>query len=86
MNQEKESEPKKKEGVVVHFNNEKFVLPESKTTGADLYQTFGVPSGNKLFLDVKSKNEPDKLIPNDAAEIELKNGDHFYDLPPGTVG
>jgi len=83
---EKERESKGKEGVVIFFNKEKFDAPTSSMTGAELYQLFGVPTGNKLFFDVKKKDEPDKFIPNDGTTVELKNGDHFYDIPPATVG
>lgn len=86
MTAEKKEKGKKHKKIVVFFNQEKFELETDTPTGAELYQIFNVPAGNKLFLDVKKPNEPDKFIPNDSTEIKVKNGDHFYDLPPGTVG
>lgn len=72
--------------TVVFFNDAKHEFDSPNATGADLYAKFGVPAGNKLFLDVKKHNDPDRLIPNDSTPQSLKNGDHYYDLPPGTVG
>lgn len=72
--------------TTVFFNNKKHEFESEQVQGTTLYQTFQVPAGNKLFLDVKAHNDPDKFIPNDGTLVQLKNGSHFYDLPPGTVG
>lgn len=74
------------EKTKVFFNDKKFEFESEQVPGTTLYQTFQVPAGNKLFLDVKAHNDPDKFIPSDSAPVQLKDGMHFYDLPPGTVG
>lgn len=79
------SEPKKKEGVVVFFNKQKFVAPKEVMSGSELRQFFGVPAENKLYKEVPGEAHPDKLITPEM-EVQLKNGDKFYDLPPGKVG
>ncbi len=70
----------------VFYNKTKYEFDSDEVAGSVLYQTFQIPAGNKLFLDVAGHGEPDKFIPNDATVIHLKNGQHYYDLPPGTVG
>lgn len=75
-----------KEKTKVFYNGAKFEFEHEIVPGSELYSTFHVPSPNKLFLDVKGHNEPDKFIPNDNTPIPLKNGQQYYDLPPGTVG
>lgn len=73
-------------GVVVHYGKKKFDLTTDSPTGAELYTAFGIPAGNKLFLETPSDKDPDKPVANDATPFQVKNGSHFYDLPPGTVG
>lgn len=72
--------------TVVIYGKKKYDLKDDHPTGAELYALFGIPAGNKLFLETPSEKEPDKPVPNDATRIHVKNGTHFYDLPPGTVG
>lgn len=58
------------------------------TTGAALYVLGQVRSGYDLFREVHGHGD-DELIKNDANEITLKEGDHFYTaqskLNPGCV-
>lgn len=70
--------------VVVFFDEERIVLPKTTWTGAELRAFFKVPSGNSLFQEVPGKH-PDTLITPEM-NIEVKNGDKFYDLPPGVKG
>lgn len=76
---------KEKEEIVIFFNKEKYIAPKDTMTGAELREFFKVPSENKLFKETPGKAHPDILIkPEDI--VQLKNGDKFYDLPPGIVG
>jgi len=70
----------------VFYKKTKYEFETNEVAGSVLYERFGIPTGNKLFLEVEGHGEPDKYIPNDATIIHLKNGQHYYDLPPGTVG
>ena len=79
------SEPKKKEGIVVFFNKEKFVAPKEVMSGAELREFFSVPAENKLYKVVPGEAHPDMTV-TPKMEVPLKNGDKFYDLPPGKVG
>jgi hypothetical protein len=47
------------------------------TTGAALYVLGQVQAGYELFREVHGKGD-DEPIPNNATQISLKNGDHFY--------
>jgi hypothetical protein len=76
---------KKKDEVVIFFNKKKHVAPKDVMTGAELRTFFNVPTENKLYKETPGQAHPDILIkPEDI--VELKNGDKFYDIPPGTVG
>ena len=73
-----------REEVVVFFNKQKVVAPKPVMSGAELRALFKVPNENKLFREEHGKR-PDTLITPEMT-VELKNGDMFYDLPPGKVG
>lgn len=47
------------------------------TTGSALYILGTVAAGYDLWKEVPGKGD-DELIPNSVAEVQLKNGDHFY--------
>jgi len=76
---------KEKEETVIFFNKEKYVAPKDTMTGAELREFFKVPPENKLFKETPGKAHPDILIKTEDI-VQLKNGDKFYDLPPGIVG
>lgn len=74
----------KKEGVVVFFNKQRMVAPKETMTGAELREFFKVPTENKLFKEEPGKAADTVITPD--MIVDLKNGDKFYDLPPGRVG
>jgi len=82
---EKENRGKGREEVIVFFNDERVVAPTDTMTGAELKDFFKVPTENKLYKEEPGEAHPDTLITNDMT-VHLKNGDKFYDLPPGVVG
>ena len=62
--------------VTIHIDKKTYKSP-SPTTGAALYTLGAIPSGYDLFEEVPGPGD-DKLIPNDATSITLKEGSHFY--------
>ena len=53
-------------------------------SGTELKALGKIPSENKLYREVPGSH-PDEPIGDDQ-QVELKNGDKFYDLPIGQVG
>lgn len=81
MNQEAHG---KKPGPQIFINNNPFKAPKEEMTGLELKQLGGISMGNKLFQE-EPGSHPDTPISDDTV-VNLKNGDKFYDLPPGVVG
>jgi len=71
--------------VVVFFNKKRFEAPKDTMTGKELRALFGVPAQNKLYKEEPGKPHEDTLITDEMA-VHLKNGDRFYDVPPGIGG
>jgi len=66
----------KKDEIKVHIDRKPYDSP-NPTTHAALYVLGQVQAGYELFLEVHGDHE-DEPIPNDAGEIVLKPGQHFY--------
>ena len=64
--------------VTIHIDKTTYKSP-TPTTGYPkaLYALGKVPAGYDLFEEVPGRGD-DKLIPNNGAEIDLKDGLHFY--------
>jgi len=76
-------EPKREE-VTIFINDERKVAPKTAMTGAEIKALGNIPIQNRLFKEEPGIH-PDKPIA-DNETVQLKNGDKFYDLPPGVVG
>lgn len=74
----------KKPGPQIFINKNPFKAPKEEMTGGELKVLGGIPPGNKLFRE-EPGSHADTVV-GDATVIQLKNGDKFYDLPPGVVG
>lgn len=81
---EKNPERGKKLGVQIFINDEPYKAPKPIMSGAELKALGNIPPGNKLYKEIPGTH-PDEPI-GDEQQVELKNGDKFYDLPPGKVG
>lgn len=68
-------------GVHVFVNQTKVEFETDQVTGQDIKQAAGVPLENDL---ARKEHGELVLVPNDKT-ITIKNGDHFIDLPPGTI-
>lgn len=62
--------------VEIHIDGKHYRSP-NPTTGAALYALGSVQLGYDLFEEVPGPGD-DKLIPNDATPVTLKNGTHLY--------
>ena len=68
----------------IHIDGQHFETDRSSMTGADLKALAGKDQQYQIFLEGHG-NDPDRQI-GDAEGIELKNGMHFYTVPPATFG
>ena len=70
--------------INIQINQQHFQVDVEEMTGAELKALGGIPDGNLLFREVHGPGD-DEQIQNDTA-VQLHNGDHFYDMPPGNFG
>ncbi len=64
-------------GITVTVAN-RFTFDAHILTGRQIKETAGVPAGFTLYRRAPGGNEPI----DDDAQIELRNGDHFFARPP----
>ena len=65
-----------KNEVTIHIDKTKYRSP-NPTTGTALYLLGHVAAGYDLWLEVHGKGD-DEMIANNATQVVLKDGDHFY--------
>ena len=70
--------------INIQINQQHFQVDVEEVTGTQLKALGGVPADNLLFREVHGPGD-DEQIQNDTV-VELLNGDHFYDMPPGNFG
>lgn len=76
--------PDKPEQTVIHIDGQQFKVTETSLTGAQIKALAAKDAQYQLFLEAHG-NDPDQLI-NDTQSVSLKNGMHFYTVPPATFG
>lgn len=69
---------------VIHIDSQDFKVTQSALSGAELKALVKKDSTYQLFLE-EHGDAPDKLI-LDNASVQMKNGLHFYTVPPATFG
>jgi hypothetical protein len=79
-----EAKPDKPHQIVIHVDGQAYKVTDTSLTGAQIKAVAGKDSQYQLFLEVPGKDE-DKLV-NDTESIALKDGIHFYTVPPATFG
>jgi hypothetical protein len=67
----------------IHIGTKHVTLEEATVSVLRLKELGEVPEGNDLFLKVPGGR--DQGLTNDQV-VTLKNGMHFYDLPPSNLG
>ena len=70
--------------IHIIINRREYAVHQAEMTGAQLKTLAGIPEANLLFLEVHGPGE-DEQIPNDKL-VQLRDGEHFYDMPPGNFG
>lgn len=74
--------------TAVHINIEidkkHYQVHVAQMTGAQLKQLAGIPASNLLLREGHGQTGDEQIADN--APVALHDGDHFYDMPPGTFG
>lgn len=66
------------------INNHHYKLEADTVTGLELKQLAGIPSENMLFREARGHGDDEPI--DDHATITVRDGDRFYDMPPGNFG
>jgi len=72
----------KPEKIHIFIDQKKFEVDQPSLSGAQLRSLGGVPENYALFLE--QSGEDREIKPTDS--VALKNGMHFYSVPPATYG
>ena|SRR2546427_4400546 len=78
----KEPEEYGMEGFEIFVNNKRYTTPSEELTGDQIKQLAGIPPNYELFIVHGNDSTP--IGPTQ--EVEIKNGEHFRAIPPGTFG
>lgn len=73
-----------KQKYEIHIDGVHYRAEQNSMTGAQLKALAGKPQEYQLFLEGHG-HDADRQI-GDTEAIELKNGMHFYSVPPATFG
>lgn len=84
MSAEKQDKPDPKNQTVIHVDGHEYKVQQSALTGAQIKALASKDSQYQLFLEAHG-NDPDRAI-GDNESVSLKNGMHFYTVPPATFG
>ena len=76
--------PEKPKEFVIHVDEVQLKVTESSLTGSEIKAKAGKDPQYQLFLEEKG-NDPDRAI-SDTESVSIKNGLHFYTIPPATFG
>ncbi len=76
--------PLDKTEFVIHIDSQEFKVDRASMSGIELKALAHKDTTYQLFLE-QAANEPDRLI-GDNESVALRNGMHFYTVPPATFG
>ncbi len=66
----------------IFINNKRYTTQAEQLTGNQIKNLALIPEGYELFEVIQGKSEP--VGPDQ--EVQIKNGEHFRAIPPGTFG
>jgi hypothetical protein len=69
---------------VIHIDGSQFKVEKATLSGSEIKALAAKDSSYQLFLE-KTGKEADAMV-NDTDAIAMKNGLHFYTVPPATLG
>lgn len=68
----------------IHIDGAEYHVEKSSITGAELKALAGKDQAYQVFLEGHGQ-DPDRMI-GDTEGVSIKNGQHFYTVPPATFG
>lgn len=82
-NEDKEKpKPPKPEKIHIFVDGQKYDVDTGSLNGAQIKALANADSAYQLFLEQPG----DDLAVRDDQAVQLKNGQHFYTVPPATLG
>ena len=84
MSNESEKEKTEKTKFEIHVDGVKYEVLENYLSGRQVKSLAGKDAQYQLFLE-EHGNNADKLVGDDES-VPMKNGMHFYTVPPATFG
>lgn len=73
-----------KDDIHITIDHREYVVYQVEMTGAELKALADIAETDLLFLEVHGPGE-DEPVANDTV-VHLRDGEHFYDMPPGNFG
>jgi hypothetical protein len=68
----------------IHIDGTEYHTDQTTMTGGELKTLAGKDPQVQIFLESHG-NDPDRQI-GDSEGVAIKNGQHFYTIPPATMG
>lgn len=69
---------------VIHVDGKQFKVDQTTLSGAQIKALVGKDATYQLFQELKG-HDSDKPI-GDNESVLIQNGEHFYTIPPATLG
>lgn len=76
------TKPKSKTNILI--NQHHYAVDGEEILGRDLKKLAQIPGANLLFREVRGPGDDEQI--QDDTLVHLHDGDHFYDMPPGSFG
>lgn len=70
--------------ITIIINDHPYHVHVEEMTGLEIKQLAGIPENNLLFRETHGPGDDEKIENN--SKVHLRDGDKFYDMPPGNFG
>lgn len=70
--------------INIRIDHTHYTVHVAEMSGADLKKLADIPAANLLFREVRGPGDDEQI--SDATVVHLRDGDEFYDMPPGNFG
>jgi Multiubiquitin len=70
--------------ITILLNQQHHEAGQAQMTGAQIKELAAIPGFNLLFREVQGPGDDEQI--HDQTMVRLRQGDRFYDMPPGNFG
>ncbi len=70
--------------ISIQINHRHYGVSAEQMAGAKIKALATIPEANLLFREVHGPGDDEQI--QSETVVHLRNGDHFYDMPPGNFG